>query len=199
MLTVHKLPLTHLFLADNDTAKEAREVGIQEALVVIDRGLVVSVNTPPAGLDEFGSDDEWIAQAIEDAYRRGLDQQVNDIGISALEIDAGIIAPEGWTHWRDLTPGTVATSGNPDDITSVIAVGSDGCFRSGARVFNAARLGKGLPPYTFRFNPAAPPSWPFFQVLRSGLTGEQLHHLAAAVENGEDIEEALARLAPLAA
>jgi hypothetical protein len=66
--------------------------------------------------------------------------------------------------------------------------------------FNAARLGSAADePHTFRFNPAAPPAWPFYRVLRAGLNGEQIHHLAASVESGEDIEEALARLAPLAA
>jgi hypothetical protein len=48
----------------------------------------------------------------------------------------------------------------------------------------------------FQHDPAKPPPWPFYRVLRSGLTGEQVHHLAAAVEGGEDIETALARLVP---
>jgi hypothetical protein len=81
----------------------------------------------------------------------------------------------------------------------VLVVGSDAAFRDSGRSFNAARLGKGRQPHTFRFNPAAPPAWPFYRVLRAGLNGEQIHHLAASVESGEDIEEALARLAPLAA
>jgi hypothetical protein len=77
--------------------------------------------------------------------------------------------------------------------------GATHAFRNGSRTFNAARLQRGDEPHTFRFNPAAPPAWPFYRVLRAGLNGEQIHHLAAAVESGEDIEEALARLAPLAA
>jgi hypothetical protein len=196
MLTVHKLPLTHLFLAENQTAKEAREVGIMEALVVIDRGLVVSVNTTPAGLDEFGSDDDWIAQAIEDAYRRGLAPTPRGSSLG----DPEQVTPEGWTHWRDLTPGTVATSGDEDDAPYLL-LGAAGCFRArgGSGVYNAARLGARRLPWTLQHNPAAPPPWPFYKVLRTGLSGETLHHLAAAVESGEDIKEALARLAPLAA
>lgn len=189
MLTVHKLPLTHLFLADNQTAKEAREVGIMEALVVIDRGLVVSVNTPPCGMDGFGSDDDWIAQAIEDAYRRGAAL------INVYDAEE-IVTPDGWTHWRDLTQGTVAISGNYH-YDPFLVLGAAGCFTRNGRAFNALRIGAGS--RAFQHNPAAPPPWPFYKVIRSGLTGEQIHHLAAAVESGEDIEEALARLAPLAA
>lgn len=195
VLTVHKLPLHHLILVDHAEAKAARDTGVCEGLVIIDRGEIVGVHMPPCGMDEFGSDDDWIFAAIRDAYERGLNPPPRSSTLGQPEM----VSPEGWTHWRDLPPGTVATSGDPDDATSVIAVGSDGCFRAAGRAFNAARLGKGLPPFTFRYNPAAPPAWPFFQVLRAGLTGEQLHHLAAAIEAGEDIEEALARLAPLAA
>jgi hypothetical protein len=189
MLSVHKLPLTHEILAGHEEAKAARDTGVCEALVIIDRGLVVSVRFPPCGMDEFGSDEDWIFSAIRDGYARGL-------GVLDGETQ---VAPDGWTLWRDLTPGTVATSGNPDEDAPVLVVGGDGCFRSGSRTFNAARLQRGDEPHTFRFNPAAPPIWPFFRVLRAGLNGEQIHHLAAAVESGEDIEEALARLAPLAA
>jgi hypothetical protein len=193
VLTVHKLPLTHLFLADNQTAKEAREVGIMEALVVIDRGLVVSVNTPPAGLDEFGSDEDWIARAIEDAYRRGAAL------INVYDAEE-IVTPEGWTHWRDLTPGTVATSGSPHEAAAIMIGGPMTFKRDGHRAFNALTLsGLGHLSSAFQHNPASPPPWPFYKVLRAGLSGEQIHHLAAAVESGEDIEEALARLAPLAA
>jgi hypothetical protein len=71
MLTVHKLPLTHEILAGHEEAKAARDTGVCEALVVIDRGLVVSVNMPPCGMDEFGSDEDWIFSAIRDGYARG--------------------------------------------------------------------------------------------------------------------------------
>lgn len=195
MLTVHKLPLTHLFLADNQTAKEAREVGIMEAMVIIDRGLVVSVNTPPCEGDEFTSSDDWIFTAIRDAYERGTrfgSHRDEDM------IEAGCLSSSGWTHWRDLTPGTVATSGDDTSDGRFVILGGPGCFTASGRAFNAAHIGAG-PPFPFQYNPAAPPAWPFFKVLRSGLTGEQIHHLAAAVESGEVVEEALARLAPLAA
>jgi len=191
MLTVHKLPLTHLFLAGNDEAKAAREVGIMEALVVIDRGLVVSVRFPPCGGDEFTSDDDWIFAEIRGAYERGAAL------VNVYDAEE-VVTPEGWTHWRDLKPGTIATSG--DDVGAdapIVLLGSDGCFMRSGRSYNALRIGAGA--RAFQFNPAAPPPWPFFKVFRAGLTGEQVHHLAAAVESGEDIEEALARLAPLAA
>jgi hypothetical protein len=114
MLTVHKLPLTHEILAGHEEAKAARDTGVCEALVVIDRGLVVSVNMPPCGMDEFGSDEDWIFSAIRDGYARGL-------GVLDGETQ---VAPEGWTLWRDLTPGTVATSGNPDEDAPVLVVGA---------------------------------------------------------------------------
>jgi hypothetical protein len=192
MLTVHKLSTNHLILADNDVAKQARETGIEEVLVVIDRGQIVRVHTPPGEADEFASDDDWIFAAIRDAYARGINVAME--GKIAIRT-----VPAGWTHWSDLKPGSVAYNGDPE--ASAVVIGSNQTFslpRSG-EVFNACHLGVGTTCQPFHFKPSATPPWPFFKVLRVGLTGDQMRAVVTAVESGEYIEVALANLAPVEA
>lgn len=151
MLTVHKLPTTHLILADNDIARAARETGIEEVLVVIDRGAIVHVHTPP-----------------------------------------------------DLKPGTIATGGMRDS-SPFVAIG-DAKFVSsfGGRqrsnpereAFTAIWFGQHHRANAFTFKPHSDRAWPFFKVLRAGLTNGQMRAIVTEVESGEDIEAVLANLAP---
>ena len=192
MLTVHKLPTTHLILADNDIAKQARETGIEEVLVVIDRGAVIGVHTPPMLADSFASDDDWIFAAIRNAYKLGV--QAGICSEQDLKADKPI-APEGWLHWIQIKPGTVVVTGDPE--ASAMVVGSHQTFslpRSNTH-FNACHLGAGTKCQPFHFKVHQPPPWPFFKVLRAGLTGDQMRAIVTAVESGEDIEVALANLA----
>lgn len=196
MLTVHKLSTNHLILADNNIAKQARETGIEEVLVVIDRGQIVGVHTPPGEADEFASDDDWIFAAIRDAYQRGLAE------LPPVHQNA----PEGWTLWADLKPGMIATGGDPDEIAPFVALGDDDFVRGfGGRqrtntereAFTAIWFGQYHRSNAFTYKPHSDRVWPFFKVLRAGLTGDRMRAVVTAVESGEDIEVALANLAPV--
>ena len=189
MLTVHKLPTTHLILAENDIAKQARETGIEEVLVIIDRGDIVHVHTPPCEGDEFTSDDDWIFTMARDLYQRGLDPGPrSSLGVPEM------VAPAGWTLWADLKPGTIATSGDPDpDTGHLLAVGGPGYFETnGGMLCNACYFARDRSAMPREFKAERPPAlWPFFKVLAEGLTRGTMHSVIEAVEAGEPIETAL--------
>lgn len=181
MLTVHKLSTNHLILVDNDIAKQARETGIEEVLVVIDRGAIVRVHTPPCEGDEFASDDDWIFAAIRDAYARGADSASVESRLAK--------APEGWTLWRDLKPGTIATSGDPGEA-EFLAIGERDCFGL-ARPRDACSFGPHAPRHTFVYKTDAIRPWPFVKVIRTGLTRDQIHSAINSIEAGSPVDLAL--------
>ena len=180
MLTVHKLPTTHLILADNDIAKQARETGIEEVLVVIDRGAIVRVHTPPCEGDEFCSDDDWIFDMARDVYARGLGELP----------PVHQYAPAGWTLWAGLKPGTIATSGDPGEA-EYLAIGERGSFGWSAGSLNACSFGPHAVRHTFVYKPDAIRPWPFVKVLRTGLTKEQMVSAIVSIEMGSPVDLAL--------
>lgn len=176
MLTVTKLTPAHDILAGNDIAEDALNCGIREVMVVIDRGQIIAVRTPPCCQDQFASDDDWIFSDMRAMYSRGIN--------AALEGKLAMhSAPAGWTHWSDLKPGDVASSGDG----RVLLLGNPGAFDNTIpRTYaNAAWVGENTWLSVFTLKPDAPPPLPFVRIEARGLTDAQLRHVAAAVDVGE--------------
>lgn len=181
MLTVHKLHPFHDLLQGNQDASAAGDNGYTEVIVVIDRGEIVGVHTPPGGELDFCSDEDWVLAAIRDGYARGVSAGM----LYDKAIEQANLAPKGWTHWSDLRFGDVASSGNPDG--GVLVLGEPGMFNGHLPRTNAnamwIREGSSN---VFTYKPDSLPPLPFVRIEARGLTSEQLRHVAAAVATGEN-------------
>jgi hypothetical protein len=205
MLTVTKLHPVHEILAGNAEAENALNCNILEVMVVIYRGQVVTVRTPPCCQDQFADDDDWIFADIRHAYSCGIAaQDLYSAALKTQDHDAAMAtldpAPAGWTHWSDLKPGDVASSG--DHHGSVLVVGTPGLFLDSlgtpcaaawcigeARTMSdrlQASTSTAVPGVSpFKFNAAQPPPMPFVRLEAGSLTPAQLRHVAEAVAAGE--------------
>jgi len=200
MLTVHKLHPGHDLLADNDAAKSALEHGIEEVLVVIHRGEVIRVETPPGGVSEFVPEDDWMFAAIRDAFALGVKYALRGLVAVGLappgpdDFARDCIPPPGWTWWGDLKPGTVAVDGNPEP--QVLLLGTDGAFQDSLRQpCSAVWQSSDGPFHAFKYDPAKSPPFPFVRVLATGLSNAQLVRVATLYGQGlQAIETILAEM-----
>lgn len=182
MLTVHKLHPAHQLLAENAVAKDARDHGIEEVLVVIHRGEVIRVQTPPGMVSEFVPEDDWMFSAIREAYSLGL----SDLG------GADITAPKGWTQWANLRPGMVAVDGDLPE--RLLVIGGPGLFtRHDGHPCTAAWVTMDGTIKPFRFMNVEPPALPFVRVLARVATNTILAAIAARYGT-RPIEEILSDL-----
>jgi hypothetical protein len=195
MLTVHVLPPTHELIAHREEAIAADASLIEEVMVIVDRGLVTYIHTPPKGIGyRFESDDSWIRDAIASAYASGVRSGENGLP-DELE------APSGWTLWRDLKPGDIASSGG--DFHGWVAISDDPTFLFANSDKNARYFGR-VEPFgpgsdRFAFSPGQRRAWHFYRVVRRGLTGEQILTVLEAIEAApadEPVQATIDRVLP---
>jgi hypothetical protein len=193
MLTVHVLPVTHELIAHRQEAIAADASLIEEVMVIVDRGLVTYIHTPPKGIGyRFENDDRWIRDAIASAYESGVRSGENGLPDE-------LVAPSGWVLWRDLKPGDLASSGG--DFHGWVAISDDPAFmfsNSGltARFFGRA---EGFAPDRLEFKPDMRRAWHFYRVARRGLTGEQILTVLEAIEAApadEPVQATIDRVLP---
>lgn len=202
MLTVHILPPTHELIADREEASAAASSGIEEVMVIIDRGSIVAVHTPPVRGYRFEPDDSWIRDSILPAWRLALDavgKLAEGYHHPADELD--LRAPSGWVLWGDLKSGDIATSGGALHGWVAISDDPDFVFSNGgmnARHFAHADLGHGSSTQ-ISFKPKHRQGWNFYRVVRRGLTGEQILAVLEAVNAApadEPVQATIDRVLP---
>jgi len=197
MLTVHILPPTHELIANREEAIAAEGANIEQVLVIIDRGLVTAIHTPPVRGHRFESDGSWIRTAISSAYQAGV-----EVGSTAGQDK--LVPPAGWTLWSELAGGDIASSGGSNGW---VAISNSPTFMFSNEGRNACRFARADPEgdvapdskVPFTFNPDRHHSWPFYRVARRGLTGEQILAVLEAVNDApadEEVQTTIDRVLP---
>ena len=202
MLTVHILPPTHDLIADREEAIAAESSGIEEVMVIIDRGSIIAIHTPPVRGSRFETDDSWIRDEIIRAWHLAMDPFANiRKGSHFVDDEMELRAPSGWVLWADLKPGDIATSGGAFHGWATISDDPDFMFNNGglnARHFAHADLGHGSSTQ-ISFKPGQRQGWNFYRVVRRGLTGEQILAVLEAVNAApadEPVQATIDRVLP---
>ena len=201
MLTVHILPPTHELIAAHEEAVAAESSGIEEVLVIIDRGSIVAIHTPPVRGSRFETDDSWIRDEIVRAWHLAMDAASKLADGGSLADDIDLRAPSGWVLWADLRPGDIATSGAAFHGWATISDDPDFLFNNGglnARHFAHADLGHGSSTQ-ISFKPGQRQGWNFYRVVRRGLTGEQILAVLEAINAApadEPVQATIDRVLP---